>query len=60
MLKREWTDGQILAGISAALKAGDLDAVVNLLHLLALQAPDKAKAIYDAVVHRKVTVEVQL
>lgn len=55
-----FTDDELLTGISKAIAAHDWPAVVSMLHLLAVQAPDKAQAIYDAVVHRKVTIEIPL
>lgn len=55
-----FTDEQILEGISRAITAGDMPAVANLTCMLAVQAPDKAQAIYDAVVHRKVTITLPL
>lgn len=56
----DFTDDQILEAVSRAIKAHDMPAVASLIRALALQAPDKAQAIYDAVVHRKVTIEVPL
>jgi hypothetical protein len=45
----EFSDAQILGGISAALRAGDMKAVVDLLHLLAVQSPREAQLIVDAI-----------
>lgn len=56
----EYTDDQILAGMTAALKARDNEAVVSLLRLLALQAPAKAQQIYDAISKGTVTIEVPI
>lgn len=56
----EFTDDQILEGISDAIENGNLPIAADLIKLLALQNPDAAQKIYDAVVHRKVTVEVPL
>lgn len=55
-----YTDEQVLTAISAALQARDMPAVVDLLRVLAVQAPDKAQVIYDAIVHRTLTVTLPL
>jgi hypothetical protein len=54
----EYSDDQILTAISNAIAAHDMPAVASLIQVLAVQAPDKAQQIYDAVVHRKITIEV--
>jgi hypothetical protein len=55
-----FTDDELLDGISRAIAARDFPSVVPLLRMLALQAPGKAQQIYDAVVNRKITIEVPL
>lgn len=55
-----YTDDQILEAISAALAAHDMPAAAGLIRLLAIQAPDKAQAIYDAVVKGEVTIKVPI
>lgn len=42
---RDWTAEQILTAIGLALKASDIEAVVALLHRLALKDPRQASAI---------------
>lgn len=44
-----YTPAQVMAGISAALRAGDMPAVASLLRLLAGVDPDSAAAILAAV-----------
>lgn len=43
-----YSDDQILEGISRALVARDMPGVVNLLRMLAVQAPGLARQIVDA------------
>lgn len=45
----QYTDDQLLEAISLALKARAFDAVIGLLFMLAIQAPDKAQAILDTI-----------
>lgn len=45
----EYSAAQLMAGISAALKAGDMPAVVDLLHLLAVESPRDAALIVDTI-----------
>lgn len=49
MSRTEFSDAQILGGISSALRAGDMEAVVDLLHLLAIQSPREARLIVDTI-----------
>lgn len=56
----EFTDDQILDAIAAAVGAQDMPAAAGLIRMLAVQAPDKAQQIYDAVVHGTVTVTVPI
>ena len=44
-----FTAEQIEAGIISALKAGDMESVTSLLHLLAPVDPDHAQIITDAI-----------
>jgi hypothetical protein len=55
-----FTDDEILTGMSKAIEAHDMPAVVSLLRVLAVQAPDKAQQIYDAVVNGKITIEIPI
>ena len=45
----EYSAAQIMAAISAAMKAGDMQAVVDLLHMLAVVSPRDAQVILDAI-----------
>lgn len=45
----EFTAEQITAGIAKAIKARDFEAVPGLIRLLALQDPDAAQSVLDAV-----------
>lgn len=55
----EYSDEQLLDGIDRALQARDMEAVAALLRVLAVQAPEQAQAILDAV-NGTVTVTVSL
>jgi len=44
-----YTTAQIEAGMSKALAAGNMEAVVGLLHLLATQEPEHARLILNAI-----------
>jgi hypothetical protein len=46
---RDYTVGQIMDAISAALRDGVLEAAVSLLHMLAVKDPESAQAIYDTI-----------
>lgn len=43
------TESDLEHGIANALKAGDMQAVVDMLHALAVIAPDRAGLILDAI-----------
>jgi hypothetical protein len=43
----EFTHEQIEAGMSKALAEGNMEAVVGMLHVLAVQAPERAQTILD-------------
>jgi hypothetical protein len=45
----EFTDQQILDEIPHALAEGKMETVVSLIHLLALQSPDKAAEILEGI-----------
>lgn len=45
----DYSAAQLMAGISAALKAGDIAAVVDLLHVLTVESPRDAALIVDAI-----------
>ena len=45
----EWSAAQILGAISAALRARDMQAVVELLHMLAVVSPVDAELILAVV-----------
>ena len=45
----EFTTEQVLEGISHALADNNMEAVVSLMHLLALKDPGAARAVMDAV-----------
>lgn len=48
-MNAQWTDDELLAAIIRALQAKDMPAVVSLLHVLAVQAPNLTQAILDAI-----------
>lgn len=56
----EFTDDQIETAIADAIRDGDFEAVPGLLKLLALQNPAHAQQIYDAIVHRQITITIPL
>jgi hypothetical protein len=45
----EFSDAQVLGAISAALRAHDIEAVIGLLHVLAVQSPSEAQRILDII-----------
>lgn len=45
----DWTPGQIMRAISMALEARDMEAVIGLLHRLALKDPEAAGVIVAAI-----------
>ena len=47
--RADYSVAQIEAGIDAALKDRNMEAVVGLLHLLAVKAPDRAQLHLDAI-----------
>lgn len=49
LLTEDYTPGQLIDAIAAALKAGDLEAAAALLILLAVKDPDSAEIIRIAV-----------
>ena len=44
----EFSDAQVIAGINEAMKAKDFEAVVDLMHVLAAQAPKQAALLIAA------------
>lgn len=47
--EREWTSEEIVSAIGLALKEGSMEAVVQLLHRLALVDPLAARVIHDTI-----------
>jgi hypothetical protein len=45
----DWSAGQIMRAVSMALDLGDMEAVVSLLHRLAVKDPEAAAAIVTVI-----------
>ena len=45
----DWTPGQIMKAISLALEMRDMQAVISLLHRLAVKDPETAGVIVEAI-----------
>jgi hypothetical protein len=56
----KYTDDQICDAIALAIKEGDLSAAASLIRLLAVQAPQKAQDILDAVTNRELVIRIPM
>jgi hypothetical protein len=56
----EFTPAQIEHGIAHAIRDREFEVVPALLKLLAVQAPDRAQVIYDAIVHGRYTITIPI
>jgi hypothetical protein len=45
----EFSDAQVIGAIGAAVRAGDMQAVAGLMHVLAVQNPREARLLLDAI-----------
>jgi hypothetical protein len=45
----EFSDAQVIGAIGAAVREGDMQAVVGLLHVLAVQNPREAQLLLDMI-----------